>query len=288
MRGFTLIEVSIGLAISAVISTAAIATVVQTNRLAQEATAKAQLQRDSHLVLSMLGKDLQFLGSGVPRGFRYDNPDFAPAQDPAHQLRPPVRVGQSDNIAFVGDLPYPNADLNGVVQIAQVAGAGNDHVYLESELSPCVPQSGAGNYRCPNQNTSLVGSFAGVDQCKAGSVTRLCPWKMNKWQNGSNGVHFIVGTPDGSWYEREWPIANATVSDGGYFGININGGGAPNGSAWNGGASESLNQGPLPGFDPLFGKASGTFASTVDRVFWSWEKRGAPGTACGGSAPDCV
>jgi hypothetical protein len=235
-------------------------------------------------------------GAGVPRGYRIDSSDFPGPVIEDHELRPLVRVGASDHIAFVGDLPYPNAELNGITTIADLAGGGAfDELYLTSELTPCVPQSsGAGSYSCPNETRALVpgpaagGVFPVTDRCTqaAGAGKRLCPWGMNKWQG--NPVQLVLGGVDGSWYERQWDFAS-TASNGPYFGINLTGG-RPSGTSFVAGPSGLKNPDLVgrPAGAALFSSNGGGFVSNVDRVFWSFEKKGAPGAACPGPNQGCV
>jgi prepilin-type N-terminal cleavage/methylation domain-containing protein len=295
-RAFTLLETIVALSIMSVLTTAAISVVVHANRTRAEAVAKAQLVSDANLITQLLGKDLSYLGVGVPRGYRMELADF-PSSIESHQLRPPVRVGQTDQLAFVGDLPYPNADLNGVVQIGMVPSASSslDELYIASELSPCIPQATSpGNYSCNNHQTALVpgpgstsgstdGLFPSGDQCKQGQLTRLCPWGMNKWQKGTSTstVPLILGGIDGSWYERRWDLAQ-TTTNGSYFGIELN-----TGRSTSSGFDTSLSS-ALPTNAVFMAKNSGGFAANIDRVFWSFEQAGSAGSACTNPAAGCV
>ncbi len=294
IRGFTLLETIVALSIMSVLTTAAISVVVHANRTRAQAFSRAQLVSDANLVSQMIGKDLSFLGVGVPRGYRMDTADFTSSIE-THQLRPPVRIGQTDHFAFVGDLPYPNADLNGVVQIALIPSTALDELYVGSELSPCIPEtSSPGSYSCNNHLRALVpgpvsGQFASTDECKQGQLTRLCPWGMNKWQGQTSSfVPLILGGVDGSWYERRWkPTTTTNTTDfatsGDYFGIRFSAG---KGSST--GFNASASDGALPTNAFFMAKNSGGFAAHLDRVFWSFEQAGSPGSKCTNPTAGCV
>ena len=105
---------------------------------------------------------------------------------------------------------------------------------------------------------------------------------MNKWQlRGANSVRLIFGGIDGSWYEREWDMGGFAVENP-YFGINPDDA-HPVGNAFTGTSAPDVNQ------SHFFAGNAGGFISQVDRVFWSFEAPGAPGTACATTTPPfCV
>ncbi len=286
-RAFTLIEVAVALAIGSVIAAAALLTLLNAHSAQQNAVAKAALARDAELVFDIIGKDITAMGVGVPRGDRIDVPDFVGTRED-HQLRPLIRIGKPDNIVFLGDLPYPNADLNGIVTVADVGGgAALNHLDVTSEISPCVPSAGgATSYQCDNTTATLLtgpsgGVFGAGDICDAGHPSsRLCPWALNKWESGSHHVHLVVGAVDGGWYEREWN-GSATATDGPYLGIALSNG-AGSGNTFNSGGAPAVQ------LDEMFQKNAGGYAATVDRVFWSLEDSATPGNACPAGSTDCV
>jgi prepilin-type N-terminal cleavage/methylation domain-containing protein len=317
-RGFTLLETMVALSISAVLSTIAISTVVYVNRARGEAQARAQLVSDATLVTQMLGRDLLFLGAGVPRGFRVDFPDYVSCGTAGcknfnlekYQLRPPVRIARSDNLAFVGDLPFPNAELNGVVNVVfvrnytsptvttapppppTVTSGAYSHLFVASELSPCIPhRAGQSAYVCNGNERALVpGTWAAADTCTSSATTaRLCPWGLNKWQRPGNPaieLPLVVAGLDGSWYERRWGGVVETSADSAnanFVGVKLAEGRPSTSRTWN-----SSLSGALPSDATFLNRNGGAYASTVDRVFWSFEKPdGTECTAPSSSAP-CV
>lgn len=275
-RAFTMVEVLVGCAIMAVVAAAAVGVLSQVVIFQGEGIAKNQLARDAQLALDVIARDVAAAGVGVPRGMRNDTTPFTGGAPEDHQLRPIVRRAKPDHFVIVGDLPYPNADLNGVVTIAHLK-SDNHRTFVTSELSPCTPPSSSpGDYKCDSHLASPLGPFPAADKCAQGSITRTCPWGMNKWQGGSRDIHLIYGGVDGSWYEREWDGADVDT-DGPFFGIHITHA-SPNGNAW-GGSDKDLPP------DRFFKPRGGGFIAQIDRVFWSLEEPGAPGTACSATTP---
>jgi prepilin-type N-terminal cleavage/methylation domain-containing protein len=287
-HAFTLIEVVVATTLMLIIAAAAVGILSQAYATQAEGATRNQIARDAQLVVDTLSRDLAYAGVGVPRGFRNDTADFTGGTRESHQLRPIFRRFKSDHIAFVGDLPYPNADLNGLVNIVKM-GSSNTTLFVNSELSGCVPPSSSpGDYECDTATASLVGRFIG-DACEAGSLSRTCPWNQHKWQEGSRPTHIIIGGVDHSWYEREvdtdadnnrnYNDAN-TVEDDPFLGIELENT-APNGNNYAGGSAA------LPPAR-LFSARGGAFASQLDRVFWSLEDT-ALGSACSSTtSPFCV
>lgn len=280
---FTLIEVLVATTIMAVTLAAAVSVFTFAVTVQSEGLARNQVARDAQLVVDVLASDIAAAGVGVPRGFRGDVPDFTGGTRESHQLRPVVRRFKPDHLVLVGDLPYPNADLNGMVTIANIK-LGDDHrTFVTSELSGCVPPaSSPGDYVCDTSVASHLGPFPAADLCDSGNPgRRTCPWGLNKWQTrGANPVRLIYGGIDGSWYEREWDMTG-TADDGPYFGMHIEHT-SPNANTYTGSAKDL----PQASF---FAGGAGGFISQVDRVFWSFEAPGAPGTACATTTPPfCV
>lgn len=288
MRAFTLIEVLVGLVIGAIIATAAVATLSQVYQFQSEIVGRNNAARDAELVIDMFGRDLTFAGAGVPRGLRKDVPDFSAPVEP-HQLRPLFRAAKPDHIVFVGDLPYPNAELNGFAHLVDLKtfGGTNEHgLAIMSEVSGCVPPSSApGSYTCSTSAQSLFGAgvLTGADCVFATRTSsRSCPWALNKYQAGSNNVHLVVGTTDGGWYEREQAFVGAQIEDEDPYLVlhPEHGSGDGNGFVLNGDADDT----DLVAAELLV-PAGSAFIAHIDRVFWSFEATA--GGACV-APPNCV
>lgn len=282
LRAFTLIEVVIGLTIGAVITTAAIATLSHVMQFQGEVVARNTASRDAELVIDLLGKDLVFAGAGVPRGLRRDTADFsAPVEN--HQLRPLFRTAKPDHFSFVGDLPYPNAELNGLARVTDVNPASQHRIVVTSEISGCAPPSSSpGSYACATSTRSLLGPLAGANCAEGSTGSRTCPWALNKWQRstnggGTDGVHLIFGNTDGSWHERLWSLTDFDDFDP-FLVIHLEHESA-DGTGFGPGGEDLVR-------DNLLTPVGVGFASHIDRSFWSFEGT-APGSSCT-APPACV
>lgn len=225
-RGTTLIEMMIVLVIAFLISALALQALLEVKRVQDEANVRNQMFRDVQLAIDHIGHDLNYVGLGVPAGLAAVAEQSSLSAAFTDQMRPVVRRAKAGSFAMVGDLPYPNAELPGIMNVAAVATSGNPHkVTLTSELSPCVPaRSGAAaGYTCdPEDPESVFASrvpsdYGGADRCTESTLwpnpARLCPWGQNKWQPGSNSkVQFVLGAPDGTWYVLRWPRVTSSSS----------------------------------------------------------------------------
>lgn len=282
-RGFTLIELMVALALGLAVTAAAMGVLLSAVSTQKEGTMRAELARDAQLTMDLLTRDLSYLGAGVPRGF-----ESAPAGNllatgvgtlnatigyfngrADRQLRPPIRIARNDYIAFLGDLPYPNAELSGIVGVNHMSTAATttSDVAVVSELSPCSPENGATNYVCDTSDESLI-QWVGTADCAAGTLTTspTCPWGMKKWQvTGATNPRLVVGAVDGSWFRREWNMSSI--------------------AAVNERMAITLTGGALPVNRFVESSLGGGYMANIDRVFWSLENK-AGGAACGGS--DCT
>lgn len=275
-RGFTLIELMVALGMALAITSAALTVmllVVDTQREGQKRNA---LARDAQLAMDTLGYDLGFLGVGVPRGYEADDDGnvIGTEDDPTvtvRQLRPTVRIAQADYLAFLGDLPYPNADLNGVAQPSMLRGNPDeldetgDAVSVLSELSGCAPGT-----NCDTSRSTL--NVAG--NCSTGANTlSSCPWGLNKWRDDSGSLDLVFGSFDGRWWRRRVQMTGgvpATITDNGRKMIQLTS---------VGGVVD------LPANAFIGPRSGGGFISQMDRVFYSLETPA--GAACGTGA-GCV
>ena len=188
--GFTLLELLVGAALALMIAGTAMGVLLSVQQVQRDAQSRNAIARDAQFAVEHLGYDLQYLGVGVPRGTSLDAV--------AGELRPAVRIGTSTYLAFVGDLPYPNSELNGVAVLNDIKGettppdsGDDDEIIVTSELSPCAPQaSGATTYSCQQHLvTGLPIGATAADDCTVG------PRQVaeGRQQLGVAGVHRPVG-----------------------------------------------------------------------------------------------
>lgn len=292
LPGFTLIETMVSLVVAATITAVALDVLLGTLQAQREVGAKAKLARDAQLVVDRFTFDTAYLGAGIPRGFRADPADFTGGSRASHQLRPPIRIGRADNLVFVGDLPFENADLPGLAKFVDVdrgwdgSGAANDQIMVSSELCPCVPPATIpGSYSCTCRNRTLVGgSFAAADDCNASQKNaRLCPWSLNKWQRlGDDNAYVVLGNATGDWHYRRTALNSAAIDDD-EWGLQVKlDRWRPAGNTGDDTAAGAANL-DVNKFHKPIGSA---FVAVPDRVFWSYET--AAGAACPTGATDCV
>jgi prepilin-type N-terminal cleavage/methylation domain-containing protein len=280
-RGFTLIELMVGLAIGAVLVTAATGVLVVARTSATEAALRAQMSRDAQLALDTIQRDLGYLGAGVPKDTNLDvifntTPPSGTSAS-GDSLLPVVRIAAPRNLVFLGDLPYPNAEVPGIASITHVrdqnslVGAGR--VALTNEVSgACSPPrtAAAFPFQCDTTTTTLIpGTYGPADKCDESQPTaRTCPWAMNKWQPGPQGVFLTFVTTNGHWYERRLNAADIGSPFNEYIGIDLD------------------NDFPAAGkgkviADEFFNPVGAGYVTTIDRVFYAVEDPTQPlGTDC--------
>jgi type II secretory pathway pseudopilin PulG len=226
VRGFSLVELVIGATMVLFISTMAMVVLVAVQNAHRDAQAKQGLARDAELILDTIGEDVKFLGNGVPRGLVLTSGPGGPQtvnNAGSAQLRPPLRAAEPDAFAFVGDLPYPNADFTGVAMLGDIVDAiptdGDfETLIVTSELSGCAPKRTAGaTYVCNSEQRTMVDIAATFsDRCTDAAMgARTCPWGLGKWQPNSSGETTVVLTsPSGRWrrFQVEW--SGGAVNDG--------------------------------------------------------------------------
>lgn len=275
-RAFTLLEMLVGAVMALMIASVALGVLVGVQQVQRDAQSRNAIARDAQFALEQLGYDLQFIGVGVPRGESIDGVD---------ELRPALRIGTADYLAFIGDLPYPNADLNGIAIVNDIKSAGtppdssqDDEIVVTSELSPCAPEASPTTYACPTHQLSLIpiGATA-ADKCAAGAANaRTCPWGLGKWQrDGTGSVQLVFSGPAGRWQAREWSMNNAS--------------GAGGTSSLHQRLAVHLDNHDQLQVDQYVSTESGVgIVAHLDRVFYSLEAVGGGACTLGGPDANCV
>ncbi|MCC7075364.1 MAG: hypothetical protein IT383_28890 [Deltaproteobacteria bacterium] len=214
LPAFTLIELILGASLALMIAGAAMGVLLGVQQMQRDAQSRNAIARDGQFAIEHLGYDLQYLGVGVPRGTSLNAV--------TGELRPAVRIGTETYLAFVGDLPYPNSELNGIAVLNDIKGettppdtGSNDELIVTSELSPCAPEaSGASTYTCQQHLVvALPIGATSSDNCSEGTASRrLCPWGLGKWQeDGGSAVSLVFTGPQGRWAHGRWSIGNWTA-----------------------------------------------------------------------------
>jgi prepilin-type N-terminal cleavage/methylation domain-containing protein len=290
---FTLVELMVALTIAAIIATAAMSMFLTVRATAIETAVRAQVARDGQAVLDLVAHDLRFFGAGVPLGVNGDAP-ASPAS--GKSLLPIIRVARDDNLVFLGDLPYPNAELPGLAAVAYIGDSGSaaHRLAVTSETSGfCIPpdSGAAGRLACRTSRTTLLPGLQSAADCigdtgeiddstgAAGFLAaRTCPWGMNKWLLGAGEfVHLTVVGADGRWFERRnrsGEIGGSDI-DGLYSGLHLD-------HDFPSADDEDL------GRARFFAGSGGSYVAVMDRVFFAVEDTANPGTRCTGAVGgDC-
>ena len=280
---FTLIELILGASLALMIAAAAMGVLLGVQQIQRDAQSRNAIARDAQFAIEHLGYDLQYLGAGVPRGTSLDSV--------SGEMRPAVRIGTDTYLAFIGDLPYPNSELNGMAVLNDIKGettppdtGDDDEIIVTSELSPCAPEaSSASTYSCQQHLVVAlpIGATA-ADNCTEGSTwNRLCPWGLGKWQeDGDGSVSLVLTGPQGRWAHRRWSMSTGS-GDGGWADVNQ-------------AAGPHLNHGWFWGNDIDRDEFTATTSAVstiahLDRVFYSLEE--STGGACsntGATDENCV
>jgi type II secretory pathway pseudopilin PulG len=265
-RAFTLLEVVVAMTLAITLLSAGVALFLSARRAAIDAAQGAHVNREGQLALRTLFRDLSYLGVGLP-------PSKAICVDGGcggQSLGSAVRVGRADGLVIFGDLPLPNAELNGLVALTRLRGdVDSAFVAISSELNGvCAPPniSAPAAMRCQTSRASLVpGAFTADDDCKDGALdARTCPWGLHKWVGtAANPMAVLAVEPSGASHLRSWRGAFADVDNA--IGVQLDA--------------------PLPRA-PFFAPIGGGFLTTLDRVAWSFEKK--DGGVCNVSDGSCL
>ncbi|MDP2345695.1 MAG: hypothetical protein Q8O67_32430 [Deltaproteobacteria bacterium] len=253
----------------------AMGTLLTVQATQRETQLKNATTRDAMYMLDMVGGDLGFAGVGVPWGNE--------AERFGLRMRPVVRVATPQQLAFIGDLPLPNADINGLAALSGLgAGASSSEVVVTSEIALCAPDTGGASYRCNTALNSLF-AFPPSEDCSILSTARSCPWSLGKWapintvDAPSPGQLLLFAAPDGRWVWRRVEKSGsfpATVVIGEKKGIQLQAG-FPNTGL------DKLDRAIF--LQPAIGA---TVISTLDRVFYSVETL--DGATCTSTDRKCV
>lgn len=287
-RAFTMIELMVSIVAAIVVLGAVMDLLIQATVTRSETEAKANLGRDADLLSDIIERDLAAVGLGVPRGSMCTNAGTPFTSAPfntgvieSHQLRPPVRIGLPDMLAFIGDVPYPNAEFPGVSRVVEHVG---DHIAITNELMMCPPKAGADDYLCDvptNSFLSTPSALSGTDLCtNAQRSARTCPWSNLKFQNDATGHAYVVASDARGrcWYPRRFSVSDTTRL---FDSV----------KSWAGGihleheyptAGEDSIDDPNTFFDPV----GGGFIAQLDRVFYTVENPN--GTPCTQGSGNCV
>jgi type II secretory pathway pseudopilin PulG len=225
LRGFTLIELTIGIAMSVIVvgtATAVLATVLTDNKRAR---AHSALQRDAEFVSQMLNMEIRQAGIGVPPAtgghiqkdcssgtcvFLYGDCCAGSSVNQLKFTKQRLLVATATAIGIVGDLPRPDSNYAvfgpPIMQRSEgtgnALGTGRDGIAWHTENNGlCMGAD------CTMGNTSLW--FAGFANCNTG-FENTCPWGTRRLAPGEP-IIIVDGTGQWSHAQASNPFSMATA-----------------------------------------------------------------------------
>lgn len=276
VRAFTLIELMVSLAVTLIVTASVLQVYVIASQQAAAASHQASLERDAQRLMDWIERDLSYFGNGVPRGCykgnETDGTETSGSTCAAASLIPAMRRADNHHLVFVGDLPLPNAELNGAATITYLKDAesgdeDDDEVAFSSDLSGCTPPKtvGVGANLCNTTTATMIDVGSGTNACdQSHRGAQTCPWGLNKWfASTSQPYQFVVGFPSGQWTKRRWDGSDGGdghLSDiSGYYGAHFDHG-------WPSSSEKDISTGDL-----WSGSATSAWVAHLDRVFYSLE-----------------
>jgi len=164
-------------------------------RMDQQEAQLARLKQDSSRVLGQLSRELRQAGLGRPTRARKEGEgEIFPG---------PLIAGDATSLAFVGDLPRPDASLNGLSSFA-----ANQHlpplpdrgIALLNELNGGCDVDASSPEPCRTAEASLVLAPPGVDCRNSPHSAPTCPWGLKKYRPGE---WLVLVDGVGRWVERQ-------------------------------------------------------------------------------------
>ncbi len=235
-RGFTLLEVTVGVAVSIAVLSIAMGLFVQVAFAGKRARTKAELAREALFVEETLGRDLRVAGLGVPRGTKA----FGGAAD---VFRAPLVRIDANEVELLADMPLPDASH---------ATFG----FLRGR-----PTGSRTLLAWDDENTRFF--FPGEAPCTADPEARTCAWGGKR---AAAGAHLVIAAGDGAWdpVQVAQPRAmGAEIFDpatgvGGQPGLRLH---ATAASTW-----------PMDSFAAMpFSALGQPWVASIDRVYWRFD-----------------
>lgn len=176
-RGFTLVEVLVAGAVGLVILASAIGYLVHRSRVDAREKQLARLKRDASLLLGQLERELRQAGLGRPTRTRLEGDQ---------ELFPgPLLAASATGLAFVADLPRPDASLNGLSSFAAnqaVPPLPSGGVALLNELNGGCDVDASSFSACRTDEASLLLPAPGADCAGSSGGAPSCPWGLRKYR----------------------------------------------------------------------------------------------------------
>ncbi|MEW5854978.1 MAG: prepilin-type N-terminal cleavage/methylation domain-containing protein [Myxococcota bacterium] len=201
-RGFTLIEMVVGLTVSLLVFTAASEAMYRIDVYRRRAAIRAELIRDGQTAMDWLRRDLAAAGVGAESGGlrasvanTYLVPSLMPLDNAARGTLGSVTgtfsVGGT-GLVILADVARPDTNFDGVSTVNEASPA----VPANTDIAPLNEISG----RCHSDNTTCggtprLGARNPSADCTAGT-SLACPWGLGKYVQGQP-LQILDG--DGNW-----------------------------------------------------------------------------------------
>ena len=255
-RAFSLIEITVALAISGVLLTVVMSTLTVTLRDSRRTRVHSEILREAESVSHLLNSELRLAGLGVPTGVH---------TDATYGTTPPVSfyaaliVGGSNQIGVLADLPRPDANYSAFGAIhSRPTGLIVQSVAWHTENNgACMPDSTGTSCVAGRDSLFFADNAAGCNATGTGAPfeDRKCPWGLRRVLAGES---IVIAAGDGNWSDATITgevVRNNLISNA--FAARVNPG-------------YDFVDWPnlLPGQGPG-GIAGQGFVATPDRVFYS-------------------
>jgi hypothetical protein len=190
-RGFTLIELAVGMALGLVVVGAIVAVLAATMQQNGRQRAIGELSRDAQFASQLLVQDLRQAGLGVPTGSHIEQEcdaggancvfPYGTGPKPVRFAARRVIVAAPGALGIVGDLPRVDSNYNAFGPLHnRVTGPNRNTIAWHTENNgTCVPN--AAGTDCDTRVASLFFPSAGGNSCSAANPTeRTCPWGLRR------------------------------------------------------------------------------------------------------------
>lgn len=188
-RGFTLLELAVGLGLAVIVTSAAVAVMANVLLSNKRQRLHSELQRDAEFVGQLLTQDLRQAGLGVPSGVHVQDDGGTPAlrvygtgsNGTATDLPIGARrvlVAGADEVGILGDLARPDSNYAVFGPLANnFTGSARDSIAWHNESNgTCVPTNGS----CSMLDDSTFFAGSGASACSTAGTEETCPWGLRR------------------------------------------------------------------------------------------------------------
>ena len=180
-RGFTILELLVGLSVALIVLAAVVSLFSRTMQTQRRARARAELGRQGAFLGHLLQQELRLAGLGVPTATSVEG-----------ALPPVVHVLFAGNnaLGIVADLPRPDATFSTFGVLDDRPAGVRRLMWHTDQNGACAPQASG----CPVNETSVL--YRGDTALCTASGDRTCPWANHRLRPGE---YFVAAAGNGSW-----------------------------------------------------------------------------------------